>query len=57
MPLEMNATFQLLYPNDRNLVKLVPGIRLQVMTPIMTEGADPDAPIVEVSTTTFNQRG
>jgi hypothetical protein len=54
MPLEMNAAFQLLYSNDRNVVKLVPGIRLQVMTPIMTEGVDPDAPIIEVSTTTVN---
>jgi hypothetical protein len=51
MPLEMNAAFQLLYPNDRNIVALKPGVRLQVMTPIMAQGADPDAPIVEVETT------
>ena len=54
MPLEMNAAFQLLYSNDRNVVKLRPGIRLQVMTPIMTEGTDPNAPIIEASTTTVN---
>jgi hypothetical protein len=54
LPLEMNAASRLLYPNDRTVVKLEPGVRLQVMTPIMVEGADPDAPLIEAATTTIN---
>jgi hypothetical protein len=35
-------------------VKLEPGVRLQVMTPIMVEGTDPDAPIIEAATITVS---
>jgi hypothetical protein len=50
LPLEMNAAFHLLYPNDRYVVKIHPHVRLQIMMPIMKEGADPDAPIIETET-------
>jgi hypothetical protein len=51
LPLEPNGAFRLLYPNDRNVVELDPGVRLQVMTPVMAEGAAPDAPIIDATTT------
>jgi hypothetical protein len=51
LPLEPNAAFRLLYPKDPNVVELDPGVRLQVMMPIMAEGAAPDAPIIDVKTT------
>ena len=50
----MNAAFQLLYPNDRTIVKLTPGVVLQVVTPILVAGADAEAPIIEAATTTAN---
>ena len=51
LPLEPNAGFQLLYPRDSNLVEIDPGVRLQIMTPIVKEGAAPDAPLIEATTT------
>ena len=54
LPLEMNAAFHLLYPDARKtgIVEIGPRVRLQIMTPIMTEGAAPDAPVIEAATTT-----
>jgi hypothetical protein len=51
LPLETNAAFRLVYPRDPNVVAIDPGVRLQVMTPIMAEGTAPDAPIIEATAT------
>ena len=48
VPLDMNAPFRLLHPTDGKTVQLIPGVRLQIMTPITRDGAAPDAPLVEV---------
>jgi hypothetical protein len=47
VPLDLNVAFQLLYPNDGKTVQLNPGVRLQIMTPIVKDGVVPDAPLVE----------
>jgi hypothetical protein len=51
VPLELNTAFRLLYPKDPNVVYLGQNVRLQIMTPILAEGADPDAPLIESSPT------
>jgi hypothetical protein len=50
LPLDINAAFRLLDPNDGKTVQLNPGVRLQIMTPIVRDGVAPDAPIIEVET-------
>ena len=56
LPLEMNAPFHLLYPDDKEtgIVEIGPHVRLQVNSPIMVQGAAPDAPIIESSTATVS---
>jgi len=56
LPLEINAAFRLLYPDSlpTGMVELLPRVRLQVMMPIMAEGAAPDAPIIEAATATVS---
>ena len=51
LPLDPALAFHLLYPNDRQSgqVDIVPPVRLQVVSPILREGAAPDAPILETS--------
>lgn len=43
-PIDPDAAFRVLYPNE-----IVPPVRLQVVSPILREGAPPDAPIIETS--------
>jgi hypothetical protein len=49
LPLDPAFAFHLLYPNDRQsgLVDIAPPVRLQVVSPILRDGAAPDAPIVD----------
>ena len=54
LPLEMNSAFRLLNSSDPDVVEINPNVRLQIMTPIMTEGVSPDAPIIEAATVTGN---
>lgn len=54
IPLEMNAGFHLLHPNDPDIVQIDPSVQLQIMTPIVADSADPDAPLVEVTNVTGN---
>jgi len=44
LPLDPEVSFHALYPND-----LIPPVRLQVVSPILRDGAAPDAPILETS--------
>ncbi len=48
VPLDLNASTRLLHPNDRQTgqVDLQPGMRLEVISPIVKDGAAPDAPII-----------
>ncbi len=50
VPLDINTAFRLLYPNDAKTVQLNPGVRLQIMTPIIRDGVASDSPIIEVET-------
>ncbi len=54
LPLEMNTPLHLLYPDDPDIVEIDPSVLLQIMTPIVADGADPDAPLVEVTNATGN---
>src|ERR1039457_5844476 len=51
LPLDPRAAWRLLHADDRQTgyVDLGPETRLQVVSPILSEGAPPDAPIVDVS--------
>lgn len=48
VPLGLNVATQLLHPNDRQTgqVDIQPGMRLQVISPILKEGTPAEAPIV-----------
>ena len=54
LPLDINGAFRLLYPNDRltGIVEIGPNLRLQVISPIMAEGARADVPLIEIAKTT-----
>jgi hypothetical protein len=54
LPLDPRAAWQLLHANDRQTgyVDLGPETRLQVVSPILREGAPPDAPALDVSNLT-----
>jgi hypothetical protein len=54
LPLDPRAAWRLLHADDRQTgyVDLGPETRLQVVSPILREGAPPDAPIVDVSSLT-----
>lgn len=54
LPLDINAGFRFLYPSNRNVIEIHPGMQLQIVDPILAEGADPDAPLVETTTSTVN---
>jgi hypothetical protein len=51
LPMDPRAAWRLLHADDRQTgyVDLGPEIRLQVVSPILREGAPPDAPILEAS--------
>jgi hypothetical protein len=51
LPLDPALAFHLLYPNDRQAgqVDFAPPVRLQVVSPILRDGAAPDATILETS--------
>jgi hypothetical protein len=51
LPLDPGLAFHLLYPSDRQSgkVDIAPPVRLQVVSPILRDGAAPDAPILETS--------
>jgi hypothetical protein len=51
LPLDPGLAFHLLYPSDRQTgqVDIAPPVRLQVVSPILRDGAAPDAPILETS--------
>jgi len=51
LPLDPEFAFHLLYPNDRQSgqVDIAPPVRLQVVSPVLRDGAAPDAPILETS--------
>ena len=54
LPLDPRAAWRLLHADDRQTgyVDLGPETRLQVVSPILREGAPPDAPIVDASSLT-----
>jgi hypothetical protein len=54
LPLDPRAAWRLLHANDRQTgyVDLGPEMRLQVVSPILREGASPDAPILDASNLT-----
>jgi hypothetical protein len=54
LPLEPRAAWRLLHANDRQTgyIDLGPETRLQVVSPILREGAPPDAPILDTSSLT-----
>ncbi|HWB98974.1 MAG TPA: hypothetical protein VG672_19835 [Bryobacteraceae bacterium] len=56
LPLPPNAAFHLLHVNDRmtGQVDLGPQTRLQVVSPILREGAPPDAPLLTTKETKGN---
>jgi hypothetical protein len=51
LPLDPALAFHLLYPNDRQSgqVDIAPPVRLQVVSPILRDGAAPDAPVLDTS--------
>jgi hypothetical protein len=51
LPLDPGLAFHLLHANDRQSgqVDIAPPVRLQVVSPILRDGAPPDAPIIDTS--------
>ena len=58
VPLDPGAAYRLLHGGNvaKGYTDLGPETRLQVVTPILKEGADPDAPIVQIGPTTGTDR-
>jgi hypothetical protein len=54
LPLEMNAAFRLLHPSEPYVVAIGPGVRLQIMTPIVADGTAPGDPLIETETATLD---